>query len=157
MYLPQWFAFVALLVVVQSTSPEDESYNCEVEYEKVGCYRDRPGDRALAKLILNVRYEIKWKPGEWERYLRRLACRCAKITRVLGQSHFGLQFYGECWSDERAYERFDRHGNSSHQGCVGFQYKNCNDEDGNECVGGPNRNYVYRIAEGGGSGSGHDV
>lgn len=80
----------------------------------------------------------------------RLACRCAKESGEKGYSHFGLQFYGECWSDPQADKRFDRYGKAN--GCIGFQYKKCDDEDldNNECVGGGNKNYVYQIVGEGG-------
>lgn len=122
---------------------------CEVSFAKIGCYNDKPGDRALRFSNLTLRGEANWTQGDpWEKYLKSLACRCAKMSRAHGHSHFGLQYYGECWSDERASERFDLHGKSNPEGCVGFQYNNCNDQDKNECVGGPNRNYVYKILEG---------
>lgn len=76
----------------------------------------------------------------------RLACRCAKESRAKGYDHFGLQYYGECWSDPGAADKFDRYGKS--ENCMGFAYKPCDDEDSNECVGGENKNYVYRVEEG---------
>ena len=75
----------------------------------------------------------------------RLACRCAQESGAKGYSHFGLQFYGECFSDPGAADRFDLYGKS--KGCMGFKHEQCDDEDSNECVGGPNKNYVYRIVE----------
>lgn len=78
----------------------------------------------------------------------RLACRCAKESLARGYSSFGLQFYGECWSDPQADDRFDRYGKS--QRCEGFRYKSCNEQDSNECVGTGKENYVYRIIGHGG-------
>lgn len=78
----------------------------------------------------------------------RLACRCAKESRARGWNSFGLQFYGECWSDPQADDWFDRYGKS--QRCKGFGYNLCNDQDSNECVGTRNENYVYRIIGHGG-------
>ena len=78
----------------------------------------------------------------------RLACRCAEKSVAKGYSHFGLQFYGECWSDPEATDRFDLYGKS--KGCKGFGYKTCDDKDNNECVGTRNKNYVYRITGDGG-------
>ena len=77
-----------------------------------------------------------------------LTCRCAKKSADKGYSHFGLQFYGECWSDSQAAERFDLYGKSGD--CKGFGYKNCDDQDNNECVGTGNENYVHRIVGDGG-------
>ena len=74
-----------------------------------------------------------------------LACRCAKESSAKELSHFGLQHYGECWSDPDAADKFDRYGKS--EDCMGFGYKTCDDEDSNECVGGTSKNYVYRVVE----------
>ena len=78
-------------------------------------------------------------------FLFRLACRCARESGAKGYSHFGLQYYGECWSDPGAADRFRRYGKSG--GCKGFEYKQCDDDESSECVGGPNENYVYRIVQ----------
>ncbi|CAH3126487.1 unnamed protein product, partial [Porites lobata] len=146
----------------------DEPGDCSVKYQKVGCYNENSGDRLLTKQVFSMRDEIDWTPGKWENFLKkqvfiqryrniefvnelirlfypRLACRCAKETRAFGYSHFGLQFFAECWSDAQAKERYNRYGKSSV--CTGFEYKTCNDKDENECVGGGNKNYVYEIVE----------
>lgn len=75
----------------------------------------------------------------------RLACRCAKESSTKGHSHFGLQYYGECWSDPQAADKFDRYGES--EDCMGFGFKQCDDEESSECVGGADKNYVYRVVE----------
>ena len=75
----------------------------------------------------------------------RLACRCAKESSTKGHSHFGLQYYGECWSDPLAADKFDRYGES--EDCMGFGFKQCDDEESSECVGGADKNYVYRVVE----------
>ena len=49
----------------------DESADCEVTYEKVGCYKDRSKDRALSEEMFSMRKEINWKSGEWEKFLKR--------------------------------------------------------------------------------------
>ena len=79
-------------------------------------------------------------------FIFRLACRCAKETSASGHSLFGLQYYGECWSDPDAAEKFGRYGKS--EDCMGSGQKPCDDEDSSECVGGVNINYVYRIIQG---------
>ena len=76
----------------------------------------------------------------------RLACQCAKEASAKGHNHFGLQYYGECWSDPEAADKFERYGKS--EDCMGFGHKPCDDEDSSECVGGVNKNYVYRVVEG---------
>ena len=76
----------------------------------------------------------------------RLACRCAKESSAKGHDHFGLQDYGECWSSTEAADKFDRYVKS--EDCMGFANKPCDDEDSNECIGGANKTYVYRVEEG---------
>ncbi|XP_020601207.1 uncharacterized protein LOC110040329 isoform X2 [Orbicella faveolata] len=125
----------------------DEPEECDVNYEKVGCFKDKTDARALSVRIFSDRKNIDWEAGKWEKFLKRLACRCAKESRTKGYDHFGLQYYGECWSDPEAADKFDRYGKS--ENCMGFAYKPCDDEDSNECVGGENKNYVYRVEEGG--------
>ncbi|KAL9968918.1 hypothetical protein ACROYT_G021068 [Oculina patagonica] len=131
----------------------DGPEGCKVKYEKVGCFKDKKKARALSVKIFNDRKNIDWKAGKWENFLKRLACRCAQESGAKGYSYFGLQYYGECWSDPQAADRFDHYGESN--GCKGFGYEQCDDKDSNECVGGANKNYVYRIVEEeGGSASG---
>ena len=31
--------------------------------------------------------------------------------------------------------------------CMGFGFKQCDDEESSECVGGADKNYVYRVVE----------
>ena len=76
----------------------------------------------------------------------RLACRCAKESSANGYNIFGLQHYGECWSDPEAADKYDRYGKS--EDCLGSGQKPCDDEESSECVGGENINYVYRVIEG---------
>ena len=35
---------------------------CDVKYEKVGCFSDNPKNRAFPKLILSDRDKINWQP-----------------------------------------------------------------------------------------------
>ena len=100
-------------------------------------------DGSVFYLYTFSRHNLCWVPLLL--YIR-LACRCAKESRAIAYSYFGLQFFGECWSDAQVEERYKRYGKSSE--CVGFEYKTCSDEDENECVGGGNKNYVYKIVEG---------
>ena len=44
---------------------ENELDACEVEYEKVGCFREKISSRALSDLIFNDRENIQWEPDEW--------------------------------------------------------------------------------------------
>ena len=98
-------------------------------------------DEAYSIRTIFFRHNLYWV----RLFYPRLACRCAKEARAIGYSHFGLQFFAECWSDAQAKERYNRYGKSSV--CTGFEYKTCNDKDENECVGGGNKNYVYEIVD----------
>lgn len=73
----------------------------------------------------------------------RLACKCAKGTEDRGYSHFGLQFYAECWTGLKAAARFDIYGKS--KDCKDGRFLKCDDKDKGECVGGGHANYIYRI------------
>ena len=74
-----------------------------------------------------------------------LACRCENLARSRNYTMFGLQYYGECWAGTGSCDTFERFGRS--QLCYGQKYKNCDNDDANECVGGPHANYVYLITE----------
>lgn len=124
---------------------------CEVKFEKVGCFKDNVSTRALPELIFDQRGDIIWKLDKWEDYLKQLACKCARRTDDRGYSHFGLQFYAECWTGLKAAERFDIYGKS--KDCIGGRYLKCDDRDEGVCVGGGLLNYIYRVIPAG-SGSG---
>ena len=49
----------------------DEPAECEVTYKKIGCYNENSGDRALSENLFSMRKNINWKPGEWEKFLKR--------------------------------------------------------------------------------------
>lgn len=76
-------------------------------------------------------------------FCSRLACRCAIESGYKEYTHFGLQFYGECWSGPHAAEVFPTYGESKK--CVGVRYDPCDDQSRSECVGGARMNYIYRI------------
>ena len=78
------------------------------EFKPVGCFRDHGrSPRPLPKLIANFRGHIDW------RNLNNTIAECARRTSEKGLSHFGLQFYGECWSGVNAYRTYNKQGNSS--------------------------------------------
>jgi hypothetical protein len=76
-------------------------------------------------------------------YFYRLACRCATEAKARGYTHFGLQFYGECYSGKNAESQYSKYGQSNE--CVKKDGKACDDEDTSRCVGKANANYVYRV------------
>lgn len=71
---------------------------------EVGCYQDKPDDRALNKLYANLRSQIDW----WN--MRSMVTKCAERAFVRGYKYFGVQFYGECWGDDRLRPSYDKHG-----------------------------------------------
>lgn len=92
---------------------------------EVGCYRDAQGDRALNNMYASLRGNIDWHN------LRSLVTRCAERAFELGYRYFGVQFYGECWGDDRPRPTYDKHGAG----------KGCTDGVGDEI-----HNFVYRFA-----------
>lgn len=92
---------------------------------EVGCYRDKSSDRALDNLYANLRKQIDW----WNR--RAIVTKCAERAFVRGYRYFGVQFYGECWGDDRPRPTYDKHGPG----------KGCTDGVGDDI-----HNFVYRFA-----------
>lgn len=70
----------------------------------VGCYQDKSDDRALNKLYANLRSQIDW----WN--MRSMVTKCAERAFVRGYKYFGVQFYGECWGDDRLRPSYDKYG-----------------------------------------------
>ncbi|XP_031571013.1 uncharacterized protein LOC116305274 [Actinia tenebrosa] len=132
---------------------------CEAQFVKVGCFKDNGlgSNKVLNELLFTDRSRqspkssgklIDW--SDYESYLKDLACRCAKAAKAKGYTHFGLQYYGECFSAPDASRVYARDGASS--GCVNSFYQACNAEDSNNCVGKAHANFVYRIPEEGSGG-----
>ncbi|XP_068757082.1 uncharacterized protein [Montipora capricornis] len=119
-----------------------ESEKCEENFVKVGCFRDNT--RPLPKLLLNMRNaELYETWDDWEEFMERLVCRCAKKARKKAFTYFGLQFYGECWSGVRENVSYDNDGPS--KGCVGKTLRQrCRHSDP-LCVGKAKRNFIYKL------------
>ena len=79
-------------------------------------------------------------------YSSRITCECAKKAKETGSTYFGIQYYGECWSDADAVGRYSIYGPADN--CVGADYKQCNDKDDMKCSGKEQANYVYQIEPG---------
>lgn len=98
---------------------------------EVGCYKDSKSNRALRTLYAFLRKEIDWYN------LRNMVTKCAEKAWERGFRYFGIQFYGECWSDEEAETRYNMHGEvgrlQREQNCI-------------EGVGMHWANYVYKFA-----------
>ena len=110
-------------------------FSVEIDYEPVGCFRDRTFNRALKKLVINFRggqnLEGKTIWDYWKKdQMSHIIQLCAEEAFRLGYTMVGLQHYGECWSGDDAEKNYDRHGMS----------KNCING-----VGKASTNYVYRI------------
>ena len=71
-----------------------------------------------------------------------LACRCATKADEEGFTHFGLQYYGECWSSANAAVTFRKFGKSKN--CANEFYGDCVDEE-EDCVGRGEANFVYEV------------
>lgn len=123
-----------------------EAQSC-VEYVKVGCYRDSlRRRRPLPVLIENYRSGINWSFPE--HFINSEVLRCSEAVSKRGYIIFGLQFYGECWSGENVTETYDRDGNSSQcYSAVNDEFKPCNNDSDEACVGAAKANYVYKIVE----------
>ncbi|XP_078376431.1 kielin/chordin-like protein [Oculina patagonica] len=106
----------------------------EIDYEPVGCYKDRRKDRALEKMVKNYRKPKNlggkkiWEYWEDMSYVIQL---CAEESFRQGfTAMFGMQYYGECWSGKDAENNYEKHGKSGN--CVNG-------------VGKSSTNYIYRI------------
>ncbi|XP_031549669.1 uncharacterized protein LOC116287167 [Actinia tenebrosa] len=94
-------------------SVKDENGNTvNVKYEAIGCYSDKINEaRSLRELYFNARSLIKWSSEpDFTNIIR--AC----VEHAYSKGHktiFGIQYYGECWSDESAEARYSKYGVSS--------------------------------------------
>lgn len=133
---------------------------CEVNYVKVGCFKEDTSDRALSQELFQDRIpnnsnysgqEVNW--GDYSTYLKSLACRCAKSSAQNGFTYFGLQDYGRCFSDPHASTSYSTHGDSS--SCSNQYHQPCDDNAYGQCVGkNQQENYIYKISMDDGSGNG---
>lgn len=90
--------------------------------------------------------------------LGRLACQCAKKARDKGYKVFGLQFYGECWSDENGLQTYQKFGKANEKKCImdllyknnQYEWKYCDMASDQPCIGQDSTNYVYVLNEGSG-------
>ena len=90
--------------------------------------------------------------------LGRLACQCAKKARDKGYKVFGLQFYGECWSDENGLQTHQKFGKANDKKCImdllyknnQYEWKYCDMASDQPCIGQDSTNYVYVLNEGSG-------
>ena len=76
---------------------------CDVDYVQLGCFRDKLKEpRPLSRMLFSERDpHSKWWNGfliqwlNWDEYIEKLICRCAKRAFMEKYNIFGLQYYGE--------------------------------------------------------------
>ncbi|CAH3141405.1 unnamed protein product [Porites lobata] len=100
-------------------------FNCEIKknFVALGCFQDNADDRAMGKLLKNLRQSIDWRD------MSKTVKKCSEIARSHSMYYFAIQYYGECWG-AKAGTKYDKHGPA------------------NNCwsgVGGPFSNYVYKL------------
>ena len=75
-----------------------ETYACDVHFEKIGCYNDYSRNNELALTARDHRSsKYMGEPIDWWNYdifLPKFACECAKKVLEKGYNTFGLQYYG---------------------------------------------------------------
>eukprot|EP00795_Rhopilema_esculentum_P017452 gene17452-9057_t len=140
-----------LLIALGYIGSLEGAATCERKWKKVGCFHDNIfPERPLKYELLNRRdpynhnfdgHMINWQdyPGT----LYSLYCKCAELTEAKGYTHFGLQFYGECWSGPSANERYNMYGKSER--CIGVDYDACDDSAETDCIGKDKTNYIYQL------------
>ena len=60
-----------MFVVFELEDVSGEPEECDVTYEKVGCFKDKAHARALSVKIFSYRKNIDWEAGKWESFLKR--------------------------------------------------------------------------------------
>ena len=60
-----------MLIVFELEDVSDEPDECDMSYEKVGCFEDKTNARALSVRIFSDRKNIDWEAGKWEKFLKR--------------------------------------------------------------------------------------
>ncbi|XP_028417057.1 zinc metalloproteinase nas-14-like [Dendronephthya gigantea] len=71
----------------------------------LGCYRD--DTRPLDDHFKNIRSNIDWFD------MSKTIVDCAKAAKENGYKVFGVEFYGECWSSDKAKDIYNRDGRSN--------------------------------------------
>ncbi|XP_068751837.1 uncharacterized protein [Montipora capricornis] len=143
--------YIGLFLLCSQLYYQAESWqcsNCDVPYKAKGCYEDHPA-RVLKTQIINERdpqsnvfngHRINW--FDWNNYMAAFACRCAKAVKEKGWKIFGLQFYGECWSD--APGSYDVNTFTPSTSCISNDYQPCGNND-RQCVGKQWTNFVFEL------------
>ena len=77
--------------------------------QPLGCYKDKPGDRALANHYADFRGQINWEK-DWPQL--KTVQQCAQIAFNKGYEYFAVQYYGECYTGNDASQTYNKHGGS---------------------------------------------
>jgi len=126
--------------VILSNSVYRISTECSLNYEPLGCFKDKQNvPRPLPLFAFSDRDIIDW--NNWKEFTSKLICRCAVAAKSNGHQLFGLQYYGECWSGP-AEAKYTRDGNSTE--CVAEDYSPCSCNSYN-CIGKDRANSVYKF------------
>ena len=100
-----------------------------------------------------LRVVSRWHPWNTKSQtsVPRLTCKCAALAQESSSTHFGLQFYGECWVGNMTVTPQAK--TPIQNNCIGHNGVNlfpgpCGPQDEWECVGEHLSNYVYRLTPG---------
>ncbi|XP_068717696.1 uncharacterized protein [Montipora capricornis] len=128
-------------------------FSCDVDFETIGCFKDKPIKRVLPHYIYNERdpstktyggRKIDW--FNWNKYVPGFACRCAQKAKELGYDLFGLQSYGECWAGNTDVHDYALYGKDDFGGCIGDDFQSCGSLS-RYCIGQHRHNMVYKIVD----------
>ena len=93
-----------------SLTPNVSLLSVYIKLEPIGCFEDRPS-RALRVMYADLRSQIRWSIYPDTSYIVK-AC-AEKAYQEAYSDVFGVQFYGECWSDGSANTRYNKYGVST--------------------------------------------
>ncbi|XP_048588340.1 uncharacterized protein LOC5512415 isoform X2 [Nematostella vectensis] len=135
----------------QITSQVDIAGSCPVKFTKVGCFNDdMKAPRPFPTMLFtdrdteSVLYSgTKFNAGQWNTYMPDVVCRCA--VKAISQENivFSIQNFGECWSGAKSENTYKIKGESD--SCVSRDFKSCDVENNDLCVGNATKHFVYQI------------
>ncbi|XP_068740086.1 neurogenic locus Notch protein-like isoform X3 [Montipora capricornis] len=108
-------------------------FNCQTkkQFQPLGCFKDKRNDRAMDKMLKNLRKNIDWSD------ISKIIQMCSRIARGYSKPdmpnvrYFAIQYYGECWGGS-ADAYYDKHGRAPDDACWNG-------------VGSANINFVYEL------------
>ena len=84
---------VAIIKTICSTD------NCELDYEPVGCFKEQEDERVFSRRLVNdvdPRNKDDFTAiypsffDNWEKYMKRMVCRCARRVKEENWEYFGI-------------------------------------------------------------------